>query len=721
MTVSTTTSRVEYAGNGSTVAFSVPFYFLASADLKVYKAGTLQTLTTHYTVSGAGNPAGGTVTFLSAPTTGQAVVIFRDPALTQNTDYVPNDPFPAESHERALDRLTMIAQRNRDLVGRAFVLPDGDASGASTTLPSPEADKVIAWNSTGTALQNRDATDFATALTYADRRVETFTGNGSTVDFVLAETPAVIANTDVDIEGVSQVPGVDYQLLADGVTIRFDVAPANGMTICVKYGQAVAQDFDSAAIVSYSPSGAGAVTTTVQAALRRTVSVKDFGAVGDGVANDTSAIQFALNYWIANRCDLVFPPGSYLVTSPLTAIASSNKVDGNRIVGYGATIQGNLPSSGILFKIGVSGALWRYFTIEGLSLRGATNETDLLLIDGGAGGSGEYVYGWELHRVNCEAFPGNGITITENAFEGTLFSCNSRTSNTTGYPIYINYGAGAVSSISLIDCTTSGGKKGVYAPSPVSDIRMWGGTYILAQEEGVRLDNALGGMVSNLHLERNWEGAASFAASGAGLAVSASQNFTISGCVGTTNNKQKYVVRAFAGTNASIQIIGGSNSGLITTYAQLEGTNSAASDVRGFTLIGNHSYDVVGTPSVMQIKGEKTVLGYTRKQVTNLTGTVTLTPDPRNGKSVYFIHQTGNATINAPSAYTPEDGDEMEFIFEQGGVGGYSVTFAADYMVNWTPNTTFGRRNVITFRWAGTTALGSGKQWVQVASSVGLV
>lgn len=281
MTVSTTTSRVEHAGNGSTTAFAVPFYFLANADLKVYKAGVLQTITTHYTVSGAGNPAGGTVTFVSAPAAGQTVVILRDPALTQTTDYVANDPFPAESHERALDRLTMIAQRNRELGDRSFRLPDGDTSGASTVLPSPEANTVVSWNSQGTALVNRDPSDFATALTYADRRVETFTGDGVTVDFTLAETPAVVANTDVDIEGVSQVPGVDYQLLADGLTLRFDVAPPNGQTIAVKYGQAVAQGRDDAATVYYAPEGAGAVSVSVQTKLREF----DF-FVGHGGSNE---------------------------------------------------------------------------------------------------------------------------------------------------------------------------------------------------------------------------------------------------------------------------------------------------------------------------------------------------------------------------------------------------------------------------------------------------
>ena len=153
MTVATTTSRVEYSGNAVTLAFSVPFYFLANADLKVFLAGTLQTLTTHYSVSGAGNPAGGTVTFVTAPGSGAAVVVLRDPAVVQQTDYAPNDPFPAESHEQALDKLTMIAQRLTERAGRSATLPDGYVGGASPSLPVPGAGQYLRWNVAGTALE----------------------------------------------------------------------------------------------------------------------------------------------------------------------------------------------------------------------------------------------------------------------------------------------------------------------------------------------------------------------------------------------------------------------------------------------------------------------------------------------------------------------------------------------------------------------------------------
>lgn len=240
MTVSTTTSRVEYAGNGSTTAFAVNFYFLANADLKVYKAGVLQTITTHYSVSGAGNPAGGTVTFVSAPAAGQAVVILRDPALTQTTDYVANDPFPAESHERALDRLTMIAQRNRELGDRSFRLADGDTSGASTLIPTPEANKFVAWNPTGTGLQNVDPTTLVTSVTYGTTVSNIFTGDSATTAFTLSANPGSVNNLDVSIGGVTQLPGIDYTWTG-GTTLTFTPAPANGEKILVRFGQALPQ------------------------------------------------------------------------------------------------------------------------------------------------------------------------------------------------------------------------------------------------------------------------------------------------------------------------------------------------------------------------------------------------------------------------------------------------------------------------------------------------
>jgi hypothetical protein len=64
---------------------------------------------------------------------------------------------------------------------------------------------------------------------------------------------------------------------------------------------------------AFTPSGAGGVQRTVENKLRDVVSVKDFGAVGDGVADDTAAIQAAINSLPANGGTVFIPPGTYLV------------------------------------------------------------------------------------------------------------------------------------------------------------------------------------------------------------------------------------------------------------------------------------------------------------------------------------------------------------------------------------------------------------------------
>ncbi|CAB5187341.1 Pectate lyase superfamily protein [uncultured Caudovirales phage] len=96
------------------------------------------------------------------------------------------------------------------------------------------------------------------------------------------------------------------------------------------------------ATMPYVPTGTGAVTTTVQAKLREMVSVKDFGAVGDGVTDDTVAIQNALNYIATTGFagyqgnTLYFPPGKYIITNTLKPAMASG-VANIRLIGAGVT------------------------------------------------------------------------------------------------------------------------------------------------------------------------------------------------------------------------------------------------------------------------------------------------------------------------------------------------------------------------------------------------
>ncbi len=174
MTIAATiTAPVSYSCNGVATEFSFPYRFLSDDDLTVYLVenatgtSTTLTLTTHYTVTGAGGPSGGTVTTVATYASGYTLVVVLEPDFTQETDLVDNDPMPAATLENALDKLTMMAQLLLLRLNRAFRLGDDDTSGASTTLPTPAATKLIGWNAAGDALENYAAADFSTATVTA--------------------------------------------------------------------------------------------------------------------------------------------------------------------------------------------------------------------------------------------------------------------------------------------------------------------------------------------------------------------------------------------------------------------------------------------------------------------------------------------------------------------------------------------------------------------------
>lgn len=98
----------------------------------------------------------------SAPMTGAQIIINRVVPVTQETDYVANDPFPAESHERALDKLTMLVQQAFSYLSRALLRPVGkndyDAEGR----------KIV---NLGDAAADPDAVNIRTMRSYVDSAI----------------------------------------------------------------------------------------------------------------------------------------------------------------------------------------------------------------------------------------------------------------------------------------------------------------------------------------------------------------------------------------------------------------------------------------------------------------------------------------------------------------------------------------------------------------------
>jgi len=147
LTVSAQTTVNSSTANGVTTVFPYAFKILRDADLEVLVDGVVKTLSTHYTVSGAGNNSGGDVTFLSAPAADAIVVRRRNMQLVRSVDYQYQGDLPNSVLNPDLDAPILIAQQLQEQVGRAARGPAGETW---TELPAAadRIDKFLVFDAT---------------------------------------------------------------------------------------------------------------------------------------------------------------------------------------------------------------------------------------------------------------------------------------------------------------------------------------------------------------------------------------------------------------------------------------------------------------------------------------------------------------------------------------------------------------------------------------------
>ena len=142
------------------------------------------------------------------------------------------------------------------------------------------------------------------------------------------------------LNAAGRVSGSGEVWLTVGILYKFVLESSNNVLIAtydnISGISAITFPIDSSNI-TYDPPFVDSAPTTVEAKLAQYVSVKDFGAKGDGVADDTASIQAALD----NSYDVFFPAGNYKISGTLTLRPYANLQGAGR-AGYVTSYTENL-------------------------------------------------------------------------------------------------------------------------------------------------------------------------------------------------------------------------------------------------------------------------------------------------------------------------------------------------------------------------------------------
>ena len=329
MTVADNTSRNQYTATSGQTVFAYTFEIVDKDDIVVLKNGATLSEGTNYTVSNVGNDNGGNVTLTAGATAGDILTLYRDMPYSRTQNYTNSGDFLASEVNSDFDNLWLAGEQTNRSFSQSIRKPITDSDSISMELPEAanRAGKYLQFDSTG-------AVGVTPGGASSSLSRQQFTGDGSTTAFTLSSAPDASGNgLQIYIDGVYQ-ESTTYSV--SGSTLTFTEAPPLNSGIEVVKLQAEELGSTTANLITYTPAGTGAVDTTVQAKLRETVSVKDFGAVGDGVTDDTAAIQAAINV----AAKIIVPAGTYKVTNTL-ALKDNTTFQGDgvglTIINYGSS------------------------------------------------------------------------------------------------------------------------------------------------------------------------------------------------------------------------------------------------------------------------------------------------------------------------------------------------------------------------------------------------
>ena len=268
------TTEEKFNGTGSQTVFPFTIEYLLTSDLQVFVSNILQTETTHYSISGTN------LTFVTAPASGTGNVrIARSTGIDKaQAVYATGSSVRARDLNANQDQFLFKLQERENVI---------NAQASSTAPKSPvNGDR---WY---------DTTSGRTYVYYEEANSSQW----------VEASPAHLNTSSPQITSISNAQVVANAAIAQS---KLNLAITDNEIASTL----------SPTKVSFTQTGTGAVARTADSKLKEIVSVKDFGATGNGTTDDTTAIQTAVTYLnllaLTQPVTLHFPAGTYRITAPI--------------------------------------------------------------------------------------------------------------------------------------------------------------------------------------------------------------------------------------------------------------------------------------------------------------------------------------------------------------------------------------------------------------------
>ena len=187
-----------------------------------------------------------------------------------------------------------------------------------------------------------------------EQEIQTATAGQTVFTLTTMQYQPATGSLSVFVDGVNQYgPGAQYAYIETSSTVVTFISGLHvGASVKFTTSAINASSYGTAFDISYTPPFTSSVATNVGDKLAQTVSVKDFGAVGDGTTDDTAAIQAAIDSIplsvggvggpnspaAQGGWNLYFPTGVYYISNTLTVGSRRMSMHGTGMIGSNSSM-----------------------------------------------------------------------------------------------------------------------------------------------------------------------------------------------------------------------------------------------------------------------------------------------------------------------------------------------------------------------------------------------